>query len=136
MKRIALLIGALSVATTGFAADEFSGNTTCYLYKQDKLQKQMKCNYKGVEGDTPNYAFKKISYTLPGYKTMRTASNIGAFNPNGQAKTTITLNDEPAIIRYRSPTNLSIVSAQYADSGKETLECYLSTKSKLEICYK
>lgn len=43
MKRIALFIGMISVATAGFCGvGQFSDETTCYVYKQDKLQKKAK----------------------------------------------------------------------------------------------
>lgn len=136
MKKLAFTIGCMSLATAGFCAvGEFSGATTCYIYKQDKLQKQLKCSYEGAEGAASSYGFRQISYTLPGFGTMDTSSSVDGFDSNGQATgATITLNDEPAVIRYRLSTNKSIVSNKHAQSGKETLECYLSTKSKWEIC--
>lgn len=45
MRKIALFIGAMSVATVGFCGvGQFSGETTCYVYKQDKLQKKLTCH--------------------------------------------------------------------------------------------
>ena len=136
MKKLALFIGCMSLATAGFCGvGEFSDSTTCYIYKQDKLQKQLKCSYEGVEGAASSYGFRQVSYTLPGFGTMNTSTSVDGFDSKGQATgVTTTLNDEPAVIRYRLPKNKSIVSDKYAQSDKVTLECYLSTKSKWEIC--
>ena len=135
MKRIALFIGSMSVATAGFCGvGQYSDSTVCYIYKQDKLQKKLNCQYDVVEGASMSYSFRQASYTLPGFGKMAT-SNSANYNDSGDViGWTTTVNDEPAIIRYRLPTNQSIVSEAYAQSGKEILTCYVSKKSKWEIC--
>lgn len=62
-------------------------------------------------------------------------SNSADYDDNGNhTGWTTTVNDEPAIIRYRLPSNQRIVSDAYAQSGKAVMQCYLSTKSQWEIC--
>lgn len=135
VKKIALFLGAISVATAGFCGvGQLSGDTTCYIYKQDKLQKKLACQYEGAEGASSSYAFKQIDYTLPGFGKMAT-SNSADYDDNGNhTGWTTTVNDEPAVIRYRAPSSKKVVSQAYAESGKEVLECYLSKKSQWEIC--
>ena len=135
MKRIALFIGSMSLATVGFCGvGQFSDDTTCYIYKQDKLQKKLSCQYDGAEGASMSYAFKQVSYTLPGFGTMDTSTSAD-YNDSGDVTGwTTTVNDEPATIRYRLPSNQRIVSDTYAQSGKATLECYVGKTSKWEIC--
>lgn len=134
-QKIALFIGIMSVATAGFCAvGQFSGETTCYVYKQDKLQKNLTCQYDGAEGAAMSYAFKQVDYNLPGFGKMATSNSADYDDNNNLTGWTTTVNDEPAIIRYRLPSNQKIVSQAYAESGKEVLECYLSKKSQWEIC--
>lgn len=135
MKRIILLLGSMSVATVGFCGvGQFSDETTCYIYKQDKLQKKLSCQYDGAEGASMSYAFRQASYTLPGFGKMNTSTSAD-YNDSGDVTGwTTTVNDEPAIIRYRLPTNQRIVSDAYAQSGKAVMQCYLITKSQWEIC--
>ncbi|MGO2885362.1 MAG: hypothetical protein ACTICE_08590 [Psychrobacter celer] len=135
MRKIALFIGAMSVATVGFCGvGQFSGDTTCYVYKQDKLQKKLTCQYDGAEGAAMSYAFRQVDYNLPGFGKMAT-SNSADYDDNGNhTGWTTTVNDEPAVIRYRAPSSKKVVSQTYAESGKEVLQCYLSTTSQWEIC--
>ena len=120
MRKIALFIGAMSVATAGFCGvGQFSGDT---------------CQYDGAEGAAMSYAFRQVDYNLPGFGKMAT-SNSADYDDNGNhTGWTTTVNDEPAIIRYRAPSSKKVVSQTYAESGKEVLECYLSTTSQWEIC--
>lgn len=136
LKRLSLFVLSMSVATAGFCGvGQFSDKTTCYIYKQDKLQKKLSCQYEGAEGASSSYGFREATYQLPGFGTMSTSNSVDGFDANGSATgMTTTLNGEPAIIRYRLPTTKKIVSQSYAESGKEVLECYLSKKSKWEIC--
>ena len=138
MKRLAIFLGAMAITTAGFCGTApLSGNTTCYIYKDNKLLKTLKCSYEGAEGAASSYAFKEITYKLPGFGVMATSTSADGFNSKGMATGwTTTVNDEPAVIRYRLPTNQKLVSEQYAQSGKATLECYLSKKSGWEICSK
>ena len=137
MKRIALFIGMMSFATAGFCGvGQFSDETTCYVYKQDKLQKKLNCQYEGAEGAAMSYSFRQVSYNLPGFGKMATSTSANYNDRNEVTGWTTTVNDEPAIIRYRLPTNQRIVSDDYAQSGKAVMQCYLSTKSQWEICAK
>ena len=81
-----------------------------------------------------SYAFRQVDYNLPGFGNMAT-SNSADYDDNGNHTgwTTI-VNDEPAVIRYRAPSSKKVVSQTYAESGKEVLQCYLSTTSQWEIC--
>lgn len=136
MKKIAAFIGAIAVTTAGFCGvDTSSGTTTCHVYKANKLLKSVKCNYEGAEGASSSYSFREATYKIPGFGTMSTSTSADGFNANGRATGwTTTVNDEPAVIRYRLPKNKQLVSEAYAQSGKEVLECYLSKKSGWEIC--
>jgi len=134
-QKIALLVATVLVATAGFCGvGQFSDKTTCYIYKQGKLQKKLACQYEGAEGAASSYAFKQVDYTLPGFGKMATSNSADYDDNNNLTGWTTTVNDEPAIIRYRLPSNQKIVSQAYAESGKEVLECYLSKKSQWEIC--
>ena len=135
MKKMMLLIGSLSFATAGFCGvGQFEDTTTCYIYKQDKLQKKLNCQYEGAEGAAMTYSFRQATYTLPGFGTMATSTSANYNDRNEVTGWTTTVNDEPAIIRYRLPSNQRIVSDAYAQSGKTVMQCYLSTKSQWEIC--
>ena len=136
MKKITIFIGSLLLSTAGFCGvGQFSGNTTCYVYKQGQLFKKLNCQYEGAEGAAMSYSFKQVTYKLPGLGVMDTSISADGFDRDGQPTGwTITVNNEPAIIRYRLPTNKRIVSDDYAASGKEVLECYLSKTSHWEIC--
>lgn len=135
MKRVIFLIGSMTVATAGFCGvGQYSDATICYVYKQDTLQKKLTCRYDVVEGAAMSYSFRQVSYTLPGFGKMATSNQANYNDRNEITGWTTTVNDEPAIIRYRLPTNQHIVSDAYAQSGKTTMECYLSTKSQWEIC--
>ncbi len=135
MRKIALFLGAMSVATVGFCGvGQFSDETTCYVYKQDKLHKKLNCQYEGAEGAAMSYSFRQVSYNLPGLGKMATSTSANYNDRNEVTGWTTTVNDEPAIIRYREPSSKKVVSQTYAESGKEVLECYLSTTSQWEIC--
>ena len=135
MRKIALFLGAMSVATVGFCGvGQFSDETTCYVYKQDKLHKKLNCQYEGAEGAAMSYSFRQVSYNLPGLGKMATSTSANYNDRNEVTGWTTTVNDEPAIIRYRAPSSKKVVSQTYAESGKEVLECYLSTTSQWEIC--
>ncbi|WP_152978604.1 hypothetical protein [Psychrobacter piscatorii] len=135
MKRIALCISAMSVATAGFCGvGQYSDATICYIYKQDTLQKKLTCRYDVVEGAAMSYSFRQVSYTLPGFGKMATSNQANYNDRNEVTGWTTTVNDEPAIIRYRAPSSKKVVSQTYAESGKEVLQCYLSTTSQWEIC--
>ncbi|MGA6102287.1 hypothetical protein ACPESL_08910 [Psychrobacter pocilloporae] len=137
MKRIALCISAMSVATAGFCGvGQYSDATICYIYKQDTLQKKLTCRYDVVEGAAMSYSFRQVSYTLPGFGKMATSNQANYNDRNEVTGWTTTVNDEPAIIRYRAPSSKKVVSQTYAESGKEVLQCYLSTTSQWEICAK
>lgn len=111
MKRIALCISAMSVATAGFCGvGQFSDETTCYVYKQDKLHKKLNCQYEGAEGAAMSYSFRQVSYNLPGLGKMATSNQANYNDRNEITGWTTTVNDEPAIIRYRLPSNQRIVS--------------------------
>ncbi len=76
MKRIALCISAMSVATAGFCGvGQFSDETTCYVYKQDKLYKKLNCQYEGAEGAAMSYSFRQVAYTLPSFGKMATSTS-------------------------------------------------------------
>ena len=135
MKKIALFIGSMSLATAGFCGvGQYSDATICYVYKQDTLQKKLTCRYDVVEGAAMSYAFRQASYTLPGLGKMNTSNHANYNDYNEVTGWTTTVNDEPAIIRYRLPSNQRIVSDAYAQSGKAVMQCYLSTQSQWEIC--
>ncbi|HCH27440.1 hypothetical protein ACTXMV_01335 [Psychrobacter celer] len=135
MRKIALFIGAMSVATVGFCGvGQFSGDTTCYVYKQDKLQKKLTCQYDGAEGAAMSYAFRQVDYNLPGFGKMATSNSADYDDNSNHTGWTTTVNDEPAVIRYRAPSSKKVVSQTYAESGKKVLQCYLSTTSQWEIC--
>ena len=137
MKKIAFLIGSMTVATAGFCGvGQYSDATICYVYKQDTLQKKLTCRYDVVEGAAMSYSFRQVSYNLPGFGKMATSNQANYNDRNEVTGWTTTVNDEPAIIRYRLPTNQRIVSDVYAQSGKAVMQCYLSTKSHWEICAK
>ena len=122
MKRIALCISAMSVATAGFCGvGQFSDETTCYVYKQDKLHKKLNCQYEGAEGAAMSYSFRQVSYNLPGLGKMATSNQANYNDRNEITGWTTTVNDEPAIIRYRAPSSKKVVSQTYAESGKEVL---------------
>ena len=135
MKKMMLLIGSLSFATAGFCGvGHYSDATICHIYKQDKLQKTLNCEYDVTEGAAMTYSFRQATYTLPGFGTMATSTSAHFNDRNEVTGWTTTVNDEPAIIRYRLPSNQRIVSDAYAQSGKTVMQCYLSTKSQWEIC--
>ncbi|KRU22815.1 hypothetical protein AS194_06965 [Psychrobacter piscatorii] len=125
----------MSVATAGFCGvGQYSDATICYIYKQDTLQKKLTCRYDVVEGAAMSYSFRQVSYTLPGFGKMATSNQANYNDRNEVTGWTTTVNDEPAIIRYRAPSSKKVVSQTYAESGKEVLQCYLSTTSQWEIC--
>ena len=135
MKKIAFLIGSMTVATAGFCGvGQYSDATICYVYKQDTLQKKLTCRYDVVEGAAMSYSFRQVSYNLPEFGKMATSNQANYNDRNEITGWTTTVNDEPAIIRYRLPSNQRIVSDAYAQSGKAVMQCYLSTKSQWEIC--
>ena len=136
MKRLAILISTMAITTAGFCGGmSHSGNTTCYIYKDNKLLKAVKCSYEGASGASASYSFSETTYKIPGFGVMATSTSADGFNSKGMPTGwTTTVNDEPAVIRYRLPTSKKLVSEQYARSGKATLECYLSKKSGWEIC--
>jgi len=136
MKKIAAFLGAMAVTTAGFCGvGSSSGTTTCHVYKANKLLKTVKCAYESASGASSSYAFSEATYKIPGFGTMSTSTSVDGFTSDGRPTgSTTTVNDEPAVLRYRLPKNKQVVSQAYADSGKEVLECYLSKKSGWEIC--
>ena len=72
MKKIALALIGLSVVTAGYCGvGEETGNTTCYLYKDNKLTQTVKCKYDHTEGSSS-------SYMTPAVKSVHL--NLGDFN--------------------------------------------------------
>lgn len=129
MKKIALAIICLSVVTAGYCGvGEETGNTTCYLYKDNKLTQTVKCKYDHTEGSSSSYNFRYVTYTAKAFGKIETASDYD------EAGDVITLNSKPAIEQYRHPKTKKIVSDEYAQSGKDTLSCYKNIKTKFEIC--
>ena len=105
MKRVIFLIGGITVATAGFCGvGQYSDATICYVYKQDTLQKKLTCRYDVVEGAAMSYSFRQVSYTLPGFGKMATSNQANYNDRNKVTGWTTTVNDEPAIIRYRLPS--------------------------------
>lgn len=129
MKKIALALIGLSVVTAGYCGvGEETGNTTCYLYKDNKLTQTVKCKYDHTEGSSSSYNFRYVTYTAKAFGEIETASNYD------KGVNVITLNDKPAIEQYRNPKTKKIVSDEYVQSGKEILLCYQNIKTKFEIC--
>lgn len=129
IKKIALALIGLSVATAGYCGvGESTGNTTCYIYKDNKLTQTVKCKYNSTEGSSSSYSFRHITYTAKAFGKIETASDYD------EAGDVITLNSKPAIEQYRHPKTKKIVSDEYAQSGKETLGCYKNIKTKFEFC--
>lgn len=53
---------ALSVPTAGYCSvDEETGNTACYIYKDNKLIQTMKCKYDYTEGASSSYNFTYLT---------------------------------------------------------------------------
>ncbi|MDO5769995.1 MAG: hypothetical protein Q4P13_10855 [Psychrobacter sp.] len=136
MRKILLLVSSLLISSASFSMGfQTSGNTTCHVYHQGKLLKTLNCasdTYAGSSGRT--YGFEQTTYTLPGFGVMTTYYDIGlseAKDPWRDAK--FTLNDEPAVFRYRDYKSKKVVSESYAKKHK-VLRCYLSKKSQWEIC--
>ena len=137
MKNIALMISGVVIATSSFAGvAQYTGDTTCHIFHKNKLLKTLKCSYEGAEGASMSYAFDHNTYQVPGFGVMRTARDNKGYDANGNSTgVDITLNDEPAVVRYRWPSNKKIVSTSHPSAGTDkTLECFLSTKSQWEIC--
>lgn len=135
MKKIALIVSGLLISTVGFAGvGQDTGKTTCHIYHKNKLLKSLTCSYDRAEGAGGTYAFRTGDYKIPGFGVMNTSFSVDGYDSNGRGTgTTVTLNDEPAIRRYRLPSNKKIVSNTYAETH-DALECYLSKKSQWEIC--
>lgn len=139
MKNIALMISGVVIATSSFAGvGEYSGETTCHVFHKNKLLKTLKCSYEGTAGASSTYGFDYHTYQLPGFGVMRTSRENKGYDANGNSTgMDITLNDEPAVVRYRWPSNKKIVSNSHPSAGTDkTLECFLSKKSQWEICTK
>lgn len=139
MKKVVLMISGLIMATSSFAGvAQYSGETTCHIYHKDKLLKTLKCPYEGAQGASMSYAFDQATYQVPGFGVMSTSRANKGYDADGNSTgVDITLNDEPAVIRYRWPSNKKIVSKSHPSAGTDkTLECYLSKKSHWEICTK
>lgn len=125
MKKIILAIAGLIITTSAYSGvGQESGNTTCYIYKNNKLAQTVQCKYDYVEGASSSYSFIHVSYTAKAFSKIETSSDSGD----------ITLNEKAAIFQSRHPKTKKIVSNDYAASGKETLNCYKNPKKKFEIC--
>ena len=76
MKKIALAIIGLSVVTAGYCGvGEETGNTTCYIYKDNKLAQTVKCKYNYTEGASSSYNFRYVTYTAKAFGKIETASD-------------------------------------------------------------
>ena len=140
MRKILLLVSGLLISSASFSMGfQISGNTTCHVYHQGKLLKTLNCNYDGGAGSSVHtdgfeHGYELVTYILPSFGIMKTYYDVSlsdAKDPWRDAK--YTLNNEPAVFRYRDYKSKKVVSEAYAKKHK-VLRCYLSKKSQWEIC--
>ena len=93
----------MSVATAGYCiVAEETGNTTCHIYKDNKLTQTVKCKYDHTEGTSSSYNFRYVTYTAKAFGKIEIASDDADADADADADV-ITLNSKPEIEQYRHP---------------------------------
>lgn len=126
-------------------------NTTCYVFKQDKLFKKSSCRFTADIGGSTTYGISDYDFNIKGFGNISTYSHSNAvtdkqgepiINADGSVKSTISImiDSKPAIATYRNATTFkpmtqTQVQAGYAKTkNKGTLSCIAAKDKSLEIC--
>lgn len=128
LSKSALAFIALLLTIPAFASmDSVSGNTTCYIFKKDKLQKKTTCQFTISEGWSGYDGVFGAEYVIQGYGNIKYSQS---YNHNNN-KTKTSLNGKPATSHDRDLNSLKKLKKSQKD-GVKYLECYKN--STLEIC--
>lgn len=127
-------LGSVNVAY----AEEYrqSGKTTCYTFKNDKLQKKASCTYQAISGYAGDVAAIYITFKMRGQKKDTTVDLTWVFD-----EVSYKLNDKEATQVLRQKANLKKATKAQMDKAftdgqgvSEFVAC-VKDKSGHEFCY-
>lgn len=135
-----LSISLLSLTSFAFADNmPVKGKTTCYLAKNDKLQKKASCTYKGNTNYFMSGALHQGTFTVKGVKKPIEVSLNSEFEGDYRE---YLLNGNESIRLLRSKSSFKklndkeIEQLLETDNGsKQLISCVKDEKSKQEFCF-
>lgn len=142
MKRSLLLTGVVLLGmslSSAAMAENFAkkGNTTCYVFKNDKLSNKASCLYRGYGEYTGNGGNFNVDFKLKGVKGVTKVNLSGTTWSGYEYK----LNGKVASELYRSKSNLKkLTNAQTEqlwendDDSNNVLLCLKDARGN-EFCY-
>lgn len=142
MKKSLVLTGAVLLGmslSSAAMAENFSkkGNTTCYVFKNDKLSKKSSCSYRGYGEYTGNGGNFNADFKLKGVKGV-TKVNLGGTTWSGYE---YKLNGKAVSELYRYKSNLKKLTNtqteqlwENGDNSNNVLLCLKDARGN-EFCY-
>lgn len=146
-------IGIVSIASQNANAtgQEFSGKTTCYIFKNDKFSKKASCTYTGLEFGSIRYNEISYDFKVPSVGKISTGVSVAAkTDKNGKMiegkdgsveydDSEVTINGKPAHSQERYIEGYKVIAPKLLQNGFEKFEktglsCMQSNDKKLEVC--
>lgn len=144
MKKLILLglmgLGFASSHSANAGVGRELGDTTCYVFKQNKLNTKSPCkqyNVMGANAVYPSYSFENYSVKIPKVGVIDVVNSTPCEREN-KCQTTYTVNGKPAVGQFRLLNQqykvISAKQGQNLDYSSNLLKCDRTTDNKLEIC--
>lgn len=150
---VLIMAGVVSQSALAFGT-EFSGKTTCYIFKNDKLVGKSNCSYKGelgggMNGGGNDFTFKntptgKVTTSYSSWaKTNKQDERIHDSKGNDIWEKKATINKLPARMVFRDLNGFNQVDAStstkletegYNGFESRGLSCIQAKNKSLEIC--